>query len=202
MTLHRANPGDTDRDTVSIIKKFLSARAIKDIIQTLAKFKDVPGKSRERGAAVRQLSALWGVTVSHVYMVAKNANAPAITQAPEAPEAGLTVDSFTTDTMNGISVEASTSDDLANLFLLQVKLVGWAKENEDELNQIRELSWKVSTTIDALEQARYVANLEFDKSDMQTRLNAAARELQTIKDIMDREREERRRKDNPETHGE
>jgi hypothetical protein len=37
---------------------------------------------------------------------------------------------------------------------------------------------------------------------MQTRLDASARELQTLKDIIDREREERRHKDNPETHGE
>jgi len=190
------------------MKNFLSAEAIKDIILTMAKHKKEPVKSRIRGAAARQLSALWGVSVSHIYMTAKHATLEpqaAITEAPEAPEApviGMMVDSFTTDTMNGISIEASTSDDLANLLLLQVKLVGWARENEDELNQIRELAWKVSTTIDALEQARYVANLEFDKSDMQSRLDAAARELQTLKDIIDREREERRRKDAKETHGE
>ena len=168
----------------------------------MAKFKNEPVKSRKRGKAVRQLATLWGVTVSHIYMTAKHHGSVAITEAPEAPVAGMMVDSFTTDTMSGISVEASTSDDLANLLLLQVKLVGWAKENEDELNQIRELAWKVSTTIDALEQARYVANLEFDKSDMQANLDAAARELQTLRDIIDREREERRRKDAKETHGE
>jgi len=184
------------------MKNYLSAEAIKDIILTMAKHTNEPVKSRIRGAAARQLSALWGVSVSHIYMTAKHHGGVAITEAPEAPVAGMMVDSFTTDTMSGISVEASTSDDLANLLLLQVKLVGWAKENEDELNQIRELAWKVSTTIDALEQARYVANLEFDKSDMQSRLNAAARELQTLKDIIDREREERRRKDAKETHGE
>ena len=168
----------------------------------MAKHTNEPVKSRIRGAAARQLSALWGVSVSHIYMTAKHHGGVAITEAPEAPVAGMMVDSFTTDTMNGISIEASTSDDLANLLLLQVKLVGWARENEDELNQIRELAWKVSTTIDALEQARYVANLEFDKSDMQSRLDAAARELETLKDIIDREREERRRKDAKETHGE
>ena len=168
----------------------------------MAKFKNEPVKSRKRGKAVRQLATLWGVTVSHIYMTAKHHGSVAITEAPEAPVAGMMVDSFTTDTMSGISVEASTSDDLANLLLLQVKTVGGAKENEDELNQIRELAWKVSTTIDALEQARYVANLEFDKSDMQSRLNAAARELQTLQDIIDSEREERRRKDAKETHGE
>ena len=187
------------------MKNYLSAEAIKDIIQTMAKHTNEPVKSRIRGAAARQLSALWGVSVSHIYMTAKHATLEpqaAITEAPEAPVIGMMVDSFTTDTMNGISIEASTSDDLANLLLLQVKLVGWARENEDELNQIRELAWKVSTTIDALEQARYVANLEFDKSDMQSRLDAAARELETLKDIIDREREERRRKDAKETHGE
>ena len=190
------------------MKNYLSAEAIKDIIQTVAKFKNEPVKSRKRGKAVRQLATLWGVTVSHIYMTAKHATLEpqaAITEAPEAPEApviGMMVDSFTPDTMNGISIEASTSDDLANLLLLQVKLVGWARENEDELNQIRELAWKVSTTIDALEQARYISQIEFDKSDMQANLDAAARELQSLRDIIDREREERRRKDAKETHGE
>ena len=184
------------------MKNYLSAEAIKDIIQTMAKHVNEPVKSRVRGAAARQLSALWGVTVSHIYMVAKNANAPAITEAPEAPKAGIIVDSFTEATFSGTAIEASQSDDLASLFILQAKIVGWTRQNEDELNQLREMAWTVSNTIEALEQARYVANLEFDKSDMQTRLDASARELQTIKGILDREREERRHKDNPETHGE
>ena len=184
------------------MKNYLSAEAIKDIIQTVAKFKNEPVKSRKRGKAVRQLATLWGVTVSHIYMTAKHHGSVAITEAPEAPVAGMMVDSFTTDTMSGISIEASTGDDLANLFLLQVKLVGWARENTDEANQLQELGWKVSHTIEALEQARYISQIEFDKSDMQANLDAAARELQTLRDIIDREREERRRKDAKETHGE
>ena len=187
------------------MKNYLSAEAIKDIILTMAKHTNEPVKSRIRGAAARQLSALWGVSVSHIYMTAKHHGGVAITEAPEAPEApvaGMMVDSFTTDTMSGIGIEASTGDDLANLFLLQVKLVGWARENTDEANQLQELGWKVSHTIEALEQARYISQIEFVKGDMQTRLDAAARELQTLRDIIDREREERRRKDAKETHGE
>ena len=184
------------------MKNYLSPEAFKDIATTMAKYVNEPVKSRKRGAAVRQLAALWGVTTSHIYTVGRGVAITAAPEAPEAREAGMLVDSFSEDTMSGISVEASTSDDLASLFLLQVRLVGWAKENEDEANQLRELAWQVSNTIEALEQARYVANLEFDKSDMQARLDASARELQTIKDILDREREERRHRDNPETHGE
>ena len=202
MTLHRAIPGDTDRDTVSIIKNFLSAEAFKDIAQTMAKHVNEPAKSRVRGEAARQLSALWGVTVSHIYAVAKTANAPAITQAPEAPEAGILVDSFTTDTINGISVEASHSDEMADLLLLQVRLVGWAKQNEDERIQLQELAWTVAQTIEALEQARYVAQIEFDKSDLQSQLDGANAQVASLKAIIDRDREATRHRENPETHGE
>jgi len=203
MTLHRAIPGDTDRDTVSIIKNFLSAEAFKDIAQTMAKHVNEPVKSRVRGEAVRQLAALWGVTKSHIYAVAKNATpGVAITEAPEAPEAGFMVDSFTEDTMSGISIQASQSDEMADLLLLQVRLVGWAKQNEDERIQLQELAWKVSQTIEALEQARYVAQIEFDKSDLQSQLDGANAQVASLKAIIDRDREATRRRENPETHGE
>ena len=186
---------------MSIIKNFLSAEAFKDIAQTMAKHVNEPVKSRVRGKAVRQLAALWGVTASHIYAVSKNAGV-AITEAPEAPEAGQMVDSFTTDTMNGISVEASKSDEMADLLLLQIRLVGWAKQNEDERIQLQELAWKVSQTIEALEQARYVAQIEFDKSDLQSQLDGANAQVASLKAIIDRDREATRHRDNPETHGE
>ena len=187
---------------MSIIKNFLSAEAFKDIAQTMAKHVNEPARSRVRGKAARQLSALWGVSVSHIYAVAKNANAPAIMQAPEAPEAGILVDSFTEDTMNGISIQASQSDELADLLLLQVRLVGWAKQNEDERIQLQELAWTVAQTIEALEQARYVAQIEFDKSDLQSQLDGANAQVASLKAIIDRDREATRRRENPETHGE
>ena len=184
---------------------FLSAEAFKDIAQTMGKLVNEPAKSRVRGEAARQLSALWGVTVSHIYAVAKTANAPAIMQAPEAPEApeaGHMVDSFTTDTMNGISIQASQSDEMADLLLLQVRLVGWAKQNEDERIQLQELAWTVAQTIEALEQARYVAQIEFDKSDLQSQLDGANAQVASLKAIIDRDREATRRRENSETHGE
>ena len=180
----------------------LSSEALKDIIQTMAKFKREGPKSRKRGTAVSQLSLLYDVTKSHIYAIVKKAQNEPQAAITEAPVNGMMVDAFTENTMSGISIEASTSDDLANLFLLQVKLVGWARENTDEANQLQELGWKVSHTIEALEQARYISQIEFDKSDMQANLDAAARELQSLRDIIDREREERRRKDAKETHGE
>jgi len=160
----------------------------------------VTGKARK--ALIDRIAKRLGFSPITIHAHARKAPGVAITQAPEAPTNGMMVDSFTQDTMGGISVEAAQTDELANLFILQTKIAGWTRQNEDELNQLRELAWKVANTIEALEQARYIANLEFDKMDLQSRLDGATAQITGLQAIIDRENEAKRRRANPETHGE
>ena len=130
----------------------------------------------------------------------KTPDAEPVAAITVASEPAMVVDAFM-GTNPTFTPEASSSDDMANLLLMQSNLAGWARENEDEANQLRELAYKVSNAIEALEQAQYLAQAQYDRISLQTRLDSANAQLQTLQDIIDREREAKRRGDNPTVRG-
>lgn len=165
----------------------LSSEALKDIIQTMAKFKKEGPKSRKRGTAVSQLSLLYDVTKSHIYAIVKNAqNEPqaAITEAPAAPMA-----------VNALDI-------MSELIEMQINLADWTRRNENYSIKLHTIAQAIDTAIKALESAQALMSLEEENQDLHNKLQNADNQLTVLQDLIDKEREDRRRGDARQTHGE
>ena len=165
---------------------YLDSDALKDIIQTVAKSRASGTTGTKRGQAVRQLALLYNVTKSHIYTVVKNAQtAPqaAITEAPVAPT-------------------YKAPDIMAELIEMQVNLADWTRRNEDYNIKLHTIAQAIDTAIEALESAQALMSLEEENQDLHNKLQSADTQLKVLQNLIDKERDDRRRGDNRQTHGE
>jgi len=183
-------------------KTRLSAEAVKDILEARKEHGDRPGV----GELIDRLALRYRVNKSTIqYHIQKDrlGHAPryplaAISKAPEAPEAHGTPDYE----VDALPPQAPDMDGLADMILLQSNIVAWARVNESDRNRLQALAVQVSSIIEALEASRRLSGLEVQNQDLQARLNGAESQVQRLQDIIDKEREERRREENQQTHGE
>ena len=89
-----------------------------------------------------------------------------------------------------------------SMMLLQSNIVEWARVNELDRTRLQALAVQVTSIIEALEASRRLSGLEIENQDLQAKLNGAESQVQRLQDIIDKEREERRRLENQQTHGE
>ena len=97
--------------------------------------------------------------------------------------------------------DAPVVDVLAGLIEMQVNLAVWARRNGDYSNKLQDLAVAIDTSITAIESAQAFLSLEEENQDLANKLQSADAQLKVLQDIIDREREARRKRDSPHIRG-
>ena len=97
--------------------------------------------------------------------------------------------------------DAPVVDVLAGLIEMQVNLAVWARRNGDYSNKLQDLAGAIDTSITAIESAQACLSLEEENQDLANKLQSADAQLKVLQDIIDREREARRKRDSPHIRG-
>jgi len=98
-------------------------------------------------------------------------------------------------------IKATQGDTMADLISLQVNLAEWTRRNEDYSIKLHTMAYTIDTAIEVLEAVQAFVSLEEENQDLHNKLQSADDQLKVLQDIIDKEREARRKRDSPYIRG-